>query len=266
MRVLIVDDEPLARRGLRRELDRMPDTTCVGECATRDDAVLAIRQSRPDLVLLDVQLGRATGFEVIERVGAEAMPLVVFVTAYDRHALRAFEVHAVDYVLKPVDPDRLRDAIDRAMRLRTLERGASLAERLERLLADQTEHRDTARPPAPAAMPDRIAVSQGERRVFVNVADVDWVEAYGNYVRVHAAGRAQLLRSTMARMEHRLDAGDAATRFIRIRRSALVNVQAIVTVEPYGKGMFLVVLRDGSKLVSSRYHQAGLRRLLKIER
>jgi two-component system, LytTR family, response regulator len=265
MRVLIVDDEPLARRGLRRELDRMPDTTCVGECATRDEAVLAIRQSRPDLVLLDVQIGRATGFEVIERVGAEAMPLVVFVTAYDRHALRAFEVHAVDYVLKPVDPDRLRDAIDRAMRLRTLERGASLAERLERLLADQSE-RATAATPAPAAMPDRIAVSQGERRVFVNVADVDWVEAYGNYVRLHAGGRAHLLRSTMARMEHRLDAGDASARFIRIRRSALVNVQAIVTVEPYGKGMFLVVLRDGSKLVSSRYHQAGLRRLLKIER
>jgi two-component system, LytTR family, response regulator len=262
MRVLIVDDEPLARRGLRRELDRMPDMTCVGECATRDEAVLAIRQNRPDLVLLDVQLGRATGFEVIERVGAEAMPLVVFVTAYDRHALRAFEVHAVDYVLKPVDPDRLRDAIDRAIRLRTLERGASLAERLERLLAGQTE----PAPISPVVLPDRIAVSQGERRVFVDVPDVDWVEAYGNYVRLHAGGRAHLIRSTMTRMEHRLGAETAGARFIRIRRSALVNVRAIVTVEPYGKGMFLVTLRDGSKLVSSRYHQTGLRRLLKIER
>jgi len=263
MRVLVVDDEPLARRGLRRELDRMPDMTCVGECATRDEAVLAIRQSRPDLVLLDVQLGRATGFEVIERIGAEAMPLVLFVTAYDRHALRAFEVHAVDYVLKPVDPDRLRDAIDRAIRLRTLERGASLAERLERLLAGQGEPQPL--PVAAAVLPDRIAVSQGERRVFVDVPDVDWVEAYGNYVRIHAGGRAHLLRSTMARMEHRLGA-ETAARFIRIRRSALVNVRAIVTVEPYGKGMFLVTLRDGSKLVSSRYHQTGLRRLLKIER
>lgn len=264
MRVLIVDDEPLARRGLRRELDRMPDMTCAGECATRDEAVLAIRKSRPDLVLLDVQLGRATGFEVIERVGAEAMPLVVFVTAYDRHALRAFEVHAVDYVLKPVDPDRLRDAIDRAIRLQTLERGASLAERLERLLAGQSEPQTVAI--APAVLPDRIAVSQGERRVFIDVPDVDWVEAYGNYVRVHAAGRAHLLRSTMTRMERRLGADEGAARFIRIRRSALVNVRAIVTVEPYGKGMFLVTLRDGSKLVSSRYHQTGLRRLLKIER
>src|SRR6185503_2745006 len=171
MKVLIVDDEPLARRGLRRELDRIPDATCVGECATRDEAVAAIVQRRPDLVLLDVQLGRATGFEVIERVGVEAMPLVVFVTAYDRHALRAFEVHAVDYVLKPVDPDRLRDAIDRATRLRSLEHGASLVDRLEKLLASQTGHAE----PAPTARPsDRLVVDQGSRRAFVEVAAIDW--------------------------------------------------------------------------------------------
>jgi two-component system LytT family response regulator len=263
MRVLIVDDEPLARQGLRREIERMPGMLCVGECATRDEAVLAIRASRPDLVLLDVQLGRATGFEVIERVGAESMPLVVFVTAYDRHALRAFEVHAVDYVLKPVDPDRLRDAIDRATRLRTLERGASLAERLERLLAGQAE---PSAGPAPTAAPDRIAVSHGERRAFVDVPAIDWVEAYGNYVRVHAGGRAYLLRTTMTRMERRLETPGSPVQFIRIRRSALVNVQAIVTVEAYGKGMFLLTLRDGARLVSSRYHQTGLRRLLKLER
>jgi len=263
MRVLIVDDEPLARRGLRHELDRMPGAGCVGECATRDEAVHAIRALRPDVVLLDVQLGRATGFEVIERIGADAMPLVVFVTAYDRHALRAFEVHAVDYVLKPVDPDRLRDAIDRATRLRTLERGASLAERLERLLASREQAAGT-----PAAVtqssPDRIVVPQGDRRSFVDVPAIDWVEAYGNYVRVHAGGRAHLLRSTMTRFEARLGASGA--RFIRIRRSALVNTQAIITLEPYGKGMFLLTLRDGTTLVSSRYHQTGLRRLLRMER
>ncbi|MGH7620215.1 MAG: LytR/AlgR family response regulator transcription factor [Gemmatimonadaceae bacterium] len=265
MRVLIVDDEPLARRGLRRELDRLPDATCVGECATRDEAVLAIRAARPDLVLLDVQLGRSTGFEVIERIGAEHMPLVVFVTAYDRHALKAFEVHAVDYVLKPVDPDRLRDAIDRAMRLRSLEKGASLAERLERLLASQSEPAPVVNTGSPVN--DRIAVSQGERRIFVDVPAIDWVEAYGNYVRVHAAGRTHLLRSTMVRMEQRLGgSADSSSRFVRIRRSALVNVQAIASVEPYGKGMFLVALRDGGKLVSSRYNQAGLRRLVRTER
>ncbi len=265
MRVLIVDDEPLARRGLRREVDRTPGLVCVGESATRDEAVSAIRERRPDLVLLDVQLGRSTGFEVIERVGAETMPLVIFVTAYDRHALRAFEVHAVDYVLKPVDPDRLRDALDRAVRLRTMERDASLTERLERLLAAQREPAAPS-PRATESPPDRITVSEGDRRTFVDVSSIDWVEAYGNYVRLHAAGRSHLLRSTMARMESRLGATDARARFIRVRRSALVNVQAIVSVAPYGKGMHVLQLRDGSKLVSSRYHQAGLRRLLRSER
>lgn len=266
MRVLIVDDEPLARRGLRRELERRPETTCVGECATRDEAVAAIIVRHPDVVLLDVQLGRTTGFEVIERIGAEAMPLVIFVTAYDRHALRAFEVHAVDYVLKPVDPDRLREALDRAARQQTLEQGASLAERLERLLATQTPRGESVTNNA-AAPPDRIVVVQGEKRAFVDVAAIDWIEADGNYVRVHAGGRGHLLRSTMASMEHRLNGcADGRPRFVRIRRSALVNVQAIVTFESYGKGMFVLHLRNGAKLVSSRYHQTGLRKVLRPER
>jgi two-component system LytT family response regulator len=266
VKVLIVDDEPLARRGLRREVDRRPETTCVGECATRDEAVAAIVDRAPDVVLLDVQLGRATGFEVIERIGAEAMPLVIFVTAYDRHALRAFEVHAVDYVLKPVDPDRLREALDRAARQRTLEHGASLTERLERLLAAQSPRAEPATN-APAGPPDRIVVVQGERRAFVDISMIDWVEADGNYVRVHVGARSHLLRSTMTRMEHRLAGPDnGRPHFVRIRRSALVNVQAIVTFESYGKGMFVLHLRSGAKLVSSRYHQTGLRKVLRPER
>jgi two-component system LytT family response regulator len=259
VKVLIVDDEPLARRGLRRELDRMPDVTCVGESATRDEAVAAIRQRQPDVVLLDVQLGRVTGFEVIERIGAEAMPLVVFVTAYDRHALRAFEVHAVDYVLKPVDPDRLREALARAARLRTLERGASVVERLEGLLASRPPSEPTAAPRAP----DRIVVHQGQRRMFLDVATVDWVEAYGNYVRLHCGARSHLLRSTMGRMEQRLARDVSGERFIRIRRSVLVNTRAIVTVESHSKGMYALQLRSGTRLVSSRYHQAALRALMK---
>ena len=174
-------------------------------------------------------------------------------------------MHAVDYVLKPVDPDRLRDAIDRATRLRSLERGASLAERLERLLTSRTTEAAAPQPALDSA-PDRIAVSQGERRAFIDIPTIDWVEAYGNYVRLHAAGRPHVLRSTMARMEQRLGGPTAYTRFIRVRRSALVNERAIVTVEAYGKGMFLLTLRDGTRLVSSRYHQEGLRRLLRMER
>ena len=251
MRVLIVDDEPLARRGLRSEVERMPGMTCTGEASGRDEAVAAIVEQQPDVVLLDVQLGRATAFEVIEQIGVESMPLVIFVTAYDQHALRAFEVNAVDYVLKPVDPDRLRDALEKATRQRSLEQGASLAERLERLLATST-------PPSVARKPiDRLVVHDGDRLSFVDVRAVEWIEASGNYVRVHAGARSYLLRTTMNRMAERVGGT-----FVRVRRSALVNPQAIVTVERYAKGMFVLHLRSGTRLISSRYHQAEIRKIL----
>ncbi len=256
MRVLIVDDEPLARSGMRRELERMPGLTCAGEAGGRDEAIAAIVEQRPDVVLLDVQLGRATAFEVIEEIGVESMPLVIFVTAYDQHALRAFEVNAVDYVLKPVDPDRLRDALEKAARQRALVQDASLAERLERLLATAQlapAERAPARKPA-----DRLVVNDGDRLSFIDVRTVDWIEASGNYVRVHTGARRYLLRMTMQRMAERV--GSSA--FVRIRRSALVNVQAIVSVERYAKGMFVLSLRSGARLISSRYHQIEIRKLL----
>ncbi|MFI5311435.1 MAG: LytR/AlgR family response regulator transcription factor [Gemmatimonadales bacterium] len=257
MRVLVVDDEPLARRGLRREVERLPGATLVGECGTRDEAVAAIVAQRPDVVLLDIQLGRATAFDVIEQVGVEAMPLVIFVTAYDRHAVRAFEVHAVDYVLKPVDPDRLREALERAAHVKALEDGPSLADRLEQLIEKGAPTRQAVS--ATGAGEDRVVVRDGERLAFVDVDAIDWIEAWGNRVRLHAGERTHALRTTMARMQLRL----GETRFVRIRRSALVNARAIRTVEPYGKGTFVVALRTGAKLVSSRYHAPALRALLR---
>jgi two-component system, LytTR family, response regulator len=257
MRVLVVDDEPLARRGLRKELDRIPGTVVVGECGSRDEAVAAIVAQQPDVVLLDIQLGRCTAFEVIELVGVDAMPLVIFVTAYDRHAVKAFEVHAVDYVLKPVDPERLRDALDRASRVRALERGPALADRLERLLTRQPAAVAPTDPSAAAV--DRIVVPDGAKLSFIDVETIDWIEAHGNQVRLHVGGRTHTLRTTMARIHARV--GEA--RFVRIRRSALVNARAIASLEPYGKGSFVVALRGGVKLVSSRYHLAALRRLVR---
>lgn len=251
MRVLIVDDEPLARRGLRSEIERLPGFACAGEASGRDEAVAAIVEQQPDVVLLDVQLGRATAFEVIEQIGVEAMPLVIFVTAYDQHALRAFEVNAIDFVLKPVDPDRLRDALEKATRQRSLEQGASLAERLEQLLATSAPLAATRKPV------DRLVVHDGDRLSFVDVRTVEWIEASGNYVRVHAGTRNYLLRTTMNRMAERVGGT-----FVRVRRSALVNPQAIVTVERYAKGMFVLHLRSGARLISSRYHQAEIRKML----
>lgn len=259
MNVLIVDDEPVARRGLRRQLEQLPGVTCVGECGGRDSAVAAIVERRPDVVLLDVQLGRGTAFEIIEEIGVDAMPLVVFVTAYDRHALKAFEVHALDYVLKPVDPDRLGEALERAAALLSLQRGASLADRLEGLLAQQV-----AAPPEATAMPaERLVVRDGDHLSLLEIKQVDWFESAGNYVRVHSAGRAYLMRTTMDRVAQRLAGRD---NFIRVRRSAIINVRAVATLERYGKAAFVVHLRSGAEIISSRFYQPALRRMLRSDR
>jgi len=257
VKLLIVDDEPLAREGLRREVSRLPGITVVGECGTRADAVDVIVERRPDVVLLDIQLGRGTAFEIIEEIGADAMPLVIFVTAYDRHALKAFEVHAVDYLLKPVDPARLRDALDRAAAQATQQRERTTVSRLEALLESFGSAAGAA---APAARPARLVVRDGERLMFLDINRIEWIESAGNQVRVHAGARSYLMRVTMDRLEQRLAGrGD----FIRVRRSALINVRAVATLERYAKGMYTLRLTSGATITSSRYHQAALRELIR---
>lgn len=258
IKVLIVDDEPLAREGLRRQLDRLPDVTCIGECGGRQEAVAEIVERRPDVVLLDVQLGRTTAFDIIEEIGVDAMPVVVFVTAYDRHALKAFEVHALDYVLKPVDPERLREALERAASLLALQRGASLVDRLEGLLSQRTGPAAATMVATPA--PEQLVVREGNHLSFIEIRHIEWIESAGNNVRIHSAGRSYLMRTTMDRIAQRLD---GAGRFIRVRSSALINTRAVATLEPYAKGMFVVHLRSGAKIISSRYHQRVLRELLR---
>lgn len=250
MRVLIVDDEPLARRGVRQELERVPDVAIVGECATGADAVQAIVASHPDLVILDVQMPGLTGFDVIERIGVEAMPAVIFVTAFDRHAVRAFEVHAVDYLLKPIDPERFRDALDRASQ--EIGRRRPAARRLDRMLR--------ALPAVPTHGPplERVVVKERGKLFFVELAAIDWIEAVGNYARLHVGPRAHVIRGPLTRLAARLGSG----RFVRIRRSALVNVRAIASLERYGKASYSIALKSGATLVSSRYYVRQLRALL----
>ena len=259
MKVLIVDDEPVARRGLRRQLAQLPGVTCVGECGTRAEAVAAIHGRQPDLVLLDIQLGRANAFDIVEDVGVAAMPLVVFVTAYDRHAVKAFEVHALDYVLKPVDPERLRAAIERAASMLTLRHAVSLADRLEGLLGEAQRMRGAESPVL--RQPERFVVRDGDDRLsLVEVEQVEWFESAGNYVRVHSRDRSFLMRTTMDRVAQRL----AKRRwFIRVRRSAIVNVRAVASLERNGKSSFIVHLRSGANVISSRFYKAALRRLLR---
>ena len=253
--VLIVDDEPLARRGVRELVAERPGVATVREAAGGADAVRLIHERRPDVVFLDVQMPRVDGFGVIEAVGAAAMPPVVFVTAYDAHAVRAFEVHAVDYLLKPVDPERFRDAFDRAARAAAHDDLAALRAALAAVVP--LVRRARAEVPNDAPEPRRLAVHAGGRVVFVASQEVVWVEALGNYVNLHVRGGALRHRATMEEMEALL-----GPTFVRIRRSALVRADAVRWCEPMGKGSWVLVLHDGTRLTSSRYFRDRLDALL----
>lgn len=249
MRVLIADDEALAREGVRQLLASRPDAEIVAECADGLETVAAIAERSPDLVFLDVQMPGLDGFAVIEQVGSDAMPPVIFVTAYDVHALRAFEAHAVDYLLKPIDPDRFRMAWDRAAeRIAGTTLAAGMGQKLTALL-------DSLAPEAPL---EQIAVKHAGRISFVKVETIDWIEATGNYVTLHVGPATHLVRHTLERLARRL----GSQRFIRIRRDALVNLSSVQSLEPYFKGSYVVLLKDGSKLLSSRSFAARLKELL----
>ena len=259
--VLIVDDEPLARQGIRELVRKLPDVDNIREAPNGSEAIRMIREQRPDVVFLDVQMPRIDGFGVIEAIGARDMPPVVFVTAYDEYAVKAFDVHAVDYLVKPIDPDRFRDAVDRARHVVT----SDALETLRTALAAVIPAVRAARlPPGSSAESDagqttnrRIPVRTQGRIVFIDPREIDWVEALGNYVRLHARGRSLRHRATMDEMEAQLGPG-----FVRIRRSVLVRGTAILYCEPLGKGSWVVVLHDQTRLTSSRYYREELGTLI----
>jgi two-component system LytT family response regulator len=248
IRVLIVDDEPIARRGVRQQLRNEADVEVIGECGDGAAAIEAITELAPDLVFLDIQMPEVGGFDVVEAIGVARMPAVVFVTAYDEHALRAFDVHAVDYVLKPIDKDRFRTAVERAR-----QRMAKGPEPLDRRIAAALG--DLGRPPQEYAK--RLAIKGDGRVILVDVADVDRIEAAGNYVEVHSGARHHLVRETMASLESRLD----PERFVRVSRSSIVNADRVRELQPMFSGDFVVVLRDGTKVAGSRRFRAAFDRL-----
>lgn len=247
---LIVDDEELARRGLRTRLERIGDVEVAAECASGREAIEAIREAGPDLVLLDIQMPGLDGFDVIEEIGAEKMPHVVFVTAYDEHALRAFEVHAIDYLLKPIDQDRLQSAVERCRALIGHPGATDVRSRLSALL--QEIDPSVADPP-PSATSEQFVIKTGGRIRFVDADDVDWVEAAGDYVRLHTGDKVHLLRETMSTMEDRL-----SDNFLRIHRSTIVNVERIKELRPYGNSEYIVVLNDGTERKLSRTYRDDL--------
>ena len=250
IRTVIVEDEPVALERVRRLLEDEPDVEVVGEAASGAEAVRKLKGEDPELVFLDIRLPDMDAFEVIESMGPERMPHVIFVTAYEEHAIRAFEVHAVDYVLKPYDAERLRTAIQNVRRRRDLESSAERGRRLGSLLGLMEEEGLGLRPEAGSAR--RLVVkTQGKIR-FVDVEDVDWIEAAGNYVRLHlSGGDSALIRETMTRLEERLD----PERFARIHRSSIVNLDRVEEIRHWSSGEYIVELEDGRELKLTRTYR-----------
>ena len=244
IRVLIVDDEPIARRGIRQQLRGEADLEVIGECGDGAAAIDAITELAPDLVFLDIQMPEVGGFDVVEAIGVTRMPAVVFVTAYDEHALRAFDVHAVDYVLKPIDRHRFRTAVERARR-RLAHAPGQLDRRIAAVLGE------LGRPAHDYAK--RLAIKGDGRVILVDVDEVDRLETAGNYVEVHSGARHHLVRETMASLEARLD----PARFVRVSRSSIVNADRVRELQPMFSGDFVVVLRDGTKVAGSRRYRAA---------
>lgn len=242
LQVLVVDDEPLARRGLIRILAGLPGVRVVGEAVDGHEAVAGITALTPDLVFLDVQMPELDGIGVVRALG-DAMPAVVFVTAFDRYAVEAFDLHAVDYVLKPFDEDRVRLATERARQRLGGGPDAVTAAQL-RALVDQL---------APRPRLDRFMVRIGARTVVVEARDVDWIEAAGNYVRLHVAGRRHVVRQRIAQLDDELD----PLLFARIHRSAIVNLTRVAELVARPSGDWEVILKGGARLVlSRRYREA----------
>jgi two-component system LytT family response regulator len=248
---LIVDDEPLARERLLGLLSNESDIEVLGQCRDGEEAVSAIHERHPDLVLLDVEMPRMDGFEVIDTIGPERMPMVIFVTAYDQHAIKAFQVRALDYLLKPFDRDRFSDALQRARTQIESQTNGDLGKRLLALMKDLK--RD-------APKTDRLVVKSGGRLFFLRADEIDWIEAAGNYVRLHVGNQSHLLRETMNAIEARLD----PERFFRIHRCRIVNVERIQEMQPWLNGEYSVVLRTGVRLTLSRGYREKLQEKLKV--
>jgi len=249
IRVLIVDDEPVARRRIRRLLRDERDVEVAGEAGDGRSAVAAIRSLTPDLVLLDVQMPEMDGFDVVQALGADDVPVCIFVTAFDRYALRAFDVHALDYLLKPIDGPRLQRAIARA-RTRIAERhGARLDPNVLSLLNDLSAGRRFL---------TRFPVRTGGRLVLIDLAEVDCITAADNYVSLHVGTQHYLARETMNRLEQELD----PARFIRIHRSTIVAVDRVKEMVPDFHGDFAVTLKDGTRLTLSRSYRARMEKAL----
>lgn len=243
MRVMIVDDEPLARRGVALRLRNYKNIEIIGECGDGPSAVEEVLQLAPDLVFLDVEMPEMNGFDVLRALPRESLPAIIFLTAYEHHAVKAFEVHALDYLVKPVDDRRFAAAVGRAQKVVDSALKATMAERILDMLAETSEK-----------WASRFTVETGPRIQIVLAEDVEWIGAAGDYAELHARGRCYLLRETMTSLERRLD----PSKFLRIHRSRIVRTESIRELRPIENREFRVSLSDGSEHRSSRTYADNL--------
>jgi two-component system LytT family response regulator len=249
IRALIVDDEPLAQRGIRALLKLEHDIEIIAECSNGLEAIAAIEAEAPDLVFLDVQMPDLDGFGVLEAIDPNRIPAIIFVTAYDRYAVRAFDVHALDYLLKPVDPDRFAAALRRARSQLGNRNPDGLNKRLQNFLDDLQAKRKFT---------ERLVIKSPGRIFFLQVDEIDWIEAADNYVRLHTGRESHLLRETMNNVEKRLD----PDQFLRVHRSRIVNIQKVKELRPLFHGEYDIMLQDGTRVETGRGYRNRVQRLL----
>ena len=260
IKTLIVDDEPLARRNLRLLLERDPQIEILGECRNGKEAVKAIETSRPDLIFLDIQMPEMDGFDVLESVGPELVQAIVFVTAFDQYALKAFEVHALDYLLKPYDDLRFTQALRRAKSQIESREINKVSKRLLALLEERESHKGLST--GTKQYLNRVMLKLASRVILLRVDEIDWIEADGNYAKLHVGKKAHLLREKMQELESQLD----PQRFVRIHRSIIVNLERIKELHPHFNGDYIVVLEDGIQLKLSRSRRENLESRLRAVR
>jgi two-component system, LytTR family, response regulator len=242
IRTLIVDDEPLARERVKRFLKDERDIEPLGECGNGVEAIKAIQEKQPDLVFLDIQMPEKDGFDVIRSIGPKSLPTIVFITAYDQYALQAFEVHALDYLLKPFNRERFHQAVLRAKEQIESRRRGDLDERLASLISSISPEKKYL---------ERLVVKSVGRVFFLKTSEIDWIEASGNYLKLHVGRDSHMIRETMNAIESKLD----PSQFMRIHRSTIVNIDRIKELHPMFSGDYSAILRDGTELALSRNYR-----------
>ena len=248
IRTVIVDDEAAARRGLRLLLNNDPDVKIIAECRNGLEAVATLKAAKADLMFLDIQMPGMDGFEVLRSTPPKQRPVVVFVTAYNEYALKAFETHALDYVLKPYSDERFRAALNRVKKHLDQCELAELGHRLSGLLREHGENTLQSNNEAVTSYLERIPIRSGIHVVFINTSDIDWIEANGDYVLLHIGSKKHQIADRMKTIENKLN----PKQFVRIHRSAIVNIERIKEVQPYFHGDYIVILKDSTELRLSR--------------